>query len=733
LSIHPADRLIVPLIIVVTALAGLSFTAVAQSPTPACIRGDVQTRAYSSAILGLTMRYTVYLPPCYQNSAEKYPVVYLMHGSNSNDQLWVTLGLPTVLDKAIADGSLPPMIVAMPYGEWVFNINRFDSVSWGNVFLEEFMPAVETTYRVESSAQQRAIGGISRGGFWAFHIALKHPELFTAVGGHSAFFDLNHAPPAHNPLFLAEDAPGIDGLRISLDRGAGDYAYPGLDEMHARLNKRGIAHTYTIFPVGDHSNAYWKAHVFDYLAFYAATWQREYGQLPVVQPGQTAVSTMPPTTGFNTLFVPVVSFPSLLMNVSGERLAAIAAGGADPDLVLDTDSYAALRAMGMPLAVDTRVVAPDQLLPALWGERTRFSLLGFDRLTLRMRMLRVDESLPLDLAADAAADYPFAFNSAAPNYDPAVLTRFLLSGVTAITRGTQEAFDANGIQWAGEAIRPYTTRADFFHISNEVSFHPTCSNVARIEEQAIGPFCSKLYSFSVLPYIGVDIVELSGNHNLDFGVRPYLDTLRLYHDNGMLTVGGGQTVSEAQQPLIIEHHGTTIGMVSCNWAGPQWALATATSPGAAWCDRSWLRPTLNVLRDKTDVVIVSIQYKEVDTVVPPDAQMSVFRTLSDWGADVVIGSQAHLSQTFEFHPLERGGVSFIHYGLGNLFFDQTFMQKRFFMDQLFIYRGRVLTVDLFAGITDDAGRPRQLEDTERMFFMRQVFTANNWPSELPRR
>lgn len=723
--------MIVPLLTVVWLLTGLSAGVPARSQT--CDAGDVQTQFYTSAILKLRMRYSVYLPPCYHSRTESYPVLYLMHGSNSDDRLWLTLGLPTVMDVAISRGALPPMIVVMPYGEWVFNINRFDTVSWGNVFLKELMPTVEATYRVDGSPERRAIGGISRGGFWAFHLAFKHPELFTAVGGHSAFFDLGHAPPDQNPLFLAEDAPDIDRLRIALDRGAGDYAYPGLDEMHARLEKRGIVHTYTIHPVGEHSNAYWSAHVFDYLTFYAETWQREYGQAPGVPPAPTTVAAQQPVAPFNTLFVPAVSFPSLLMTVSGERLAAIAAGAADADVVLDNDTYAALRANGVPLSADIQVVAADQLLPILWGQRNRFTLLGFDRLTPRLRMLRVDEVLPPDLAADSPDDYPFAFTTSTPNYDPAALTRFLLSGVTAITRGTLQAFDANGIQWAGEAIRPYTTRADFFHISNEVSFHPTCSNAARIEEKAIGPFCSKLYSFDVLPYIGVDIVELSGNHNLDFGVRPYLDTLRLYRDNGMRVVGGGETLAEAQAPLIVEHNGTVIGMVSCNWAGPQWALATAGSPGAAWCDRNWLRPTLSVLRDNTDFVIVSIQYKEFDTVVPPDAQMSAFRTLSEWGADVVIGSQAHLSQTFEFHPLERGGEAFIHYGLGNLFFDQTHMQKRFFMDQLFIYRGRLLTVDLFAGITDDAGRPRQLEDTERTFFMRQVFTANNWPSDLPGR
>lgn len=54
-----------------------------------------------------------------------------------------------------------------------------------NVFLTEFMPLLESTYRVDTA--QRAIGGISRGGSWAYEIAFRHPQLFRAVGGHSAF------------------------------------------------------------------------------------------------------------------------------------------------------------------------------------------------------------------------------------------------------------------------------------------------------------------------------------------------------------------------------------------------------------------------------------------------------------------------------------------------------------------------------------------------------------------
>src|SRR5690606_8114985 len=160
--------------------------------------------------------------------------------SNEDDGQWVRLGLPEVLDQAIADGAFPPMIAVMPFGEWIANQNQFDTVSWENVFLTELMPLVESAYRIDARRETRAIGGISRGGFWALEIAFRHPDLFSAVGGHSAFLDPDHAPDDYNPLDLALNAPGLESLRIWLDRGADDYAAPGLELMDERLAQRGI-------------------------------------------------------------------------------------------------------------------------------------------------------------------------------------------------------------------------------------------------------------------------------------------------------------------------------------------------------------------------------------------------------------------------------------------------------------------------------------------------------------
>lgn len=713
-------------------LLSLPFLSSNASQTCGETAGAVERGSYRSSIAQTNMYYSVYTPPCYDQTTRAYPILYLMHGSNEDDGHWLRLGLKELLDAGISDGTLPPVIVALPFGEWIANRNQFDRVSWANVFLEEFMPLVEGAYRVDSRREARAVGGISRGGFWAFHLAFRHPNLFSSVGGHSAFFDDYHAPPAHNPLRLAQTAPDLDTLRIWLDRGRDDYARQNLDLMHERLRQRGIAHEYRLYPEGQHNNAYWRQHVLDYLRFYTAAWQDAAPpNLPLIFATNTPASVITPSPATPTpsgdglaLFLPAVSFPSLQGWLPIERLQAIRDGQYDAQLTLDETTAAALRQHGVPLAPQTAIVADDALLNTLWRDRRRFTLLAFDRLTPRYRILHLalaPGQMPLHPLDADLSRYPLAFESAPPNFSPDRLTRLLLSGVTALTRNTREALDRLGVPAAASGIQAYTTRADFFHTSNEVSFSPGCPQA---EQPPLGAFCSKQDHFELFDRLGLDIVELTGNHNNDYGFTAYLDTLKWYRDRGIQTVGGGEDLAQAQQPLVIAHRGNRIIMVACNWVGPYYALASATRPGAAPCDWNWFRANLPALALDSDLLIVTVQHQEFEEYLPTPQQRADFRGLADLGADVVIGTQAHKPQIMEFYNTARGTQAFLHYGLGNLFFDQPFWgNMRFFMDQLFIYEGKLLTIDLFTGIIDDLARPRPMNAEEQFNFLAFMFNT----------
>lgn len=682
--------------------------------------GQTERHTYNAQIIQTQMYYSVYLPRCYGSSDLYYPVLYLMHGSNEDDNHWLRLGLAETLDAAISSGDLPPMIVVLPFGNWIANENRFGVGSWGDIFLNHLMPLVENTYRVDGDSSKRAIGGISRGGFWAFHIAMQNPLLFTAVGGHSAFFDRYHAAAQNNPLDLALSTTELETLRVWLDRGANDYAMEGLDLMHERLVARGLVHDYTVHSTGEHDNTYWAQHLDEYLEFYATDWKisEEPHEPPVTSP----TPTNDPTRGIY-LLLPVVAFPSLQANISADRLHSIRAGLLDSALVLSEEVANLLTASDVSLPPGTSVVPEDELDNALWRDYSLFTLMPFDQLTPRFRVLNVDELHPLDGDLD---HYPFAFTNATANYHPERLTRFLLSGVTALTRNTRKALDDNGVQWAVEAVAPYVSRADFFHISNEVSIYPTCPETTGPRlGGTVYSFCSKVEHFEVLTSLGVDIVELSGNHNNDYGYTAYRETLSWYTEHAIATVGGGDTPESAQSPLVIIHNGNRIAMLSCNWAGPDFAIAGydarvrgGVRPGAAYCDTNWLSDLLPLLSAENDLVVITVQYAEHDQYVPTQRQENDFRFLASLGADVVLGTQAHFPQTFEFVDREGDDEAFIHYGLGNLFFDQQFFGGvRHFMDQLFIYEGRLLTVDLFTGIIEGQGRPRPMTPEERENFL----------------
>jgi enterochelin esterase-like enzyme len=702
----------------------LFIVFLSQAQTPSCdSQGTVIRETYSSAIVGQTMYYSVYTPPCYNASAAPYPVIFLMHGSNDDDGQWSRLGLPEILNSEIQAGRMPSLVVVMPFGNLIANRNQFDYLSWNNIFLSELMPDVEAAYNISTEKAFRAIGGISRGGFWAYQIAFSHPDLFSAVGGHSAFFDAFHAPEEVNPLDLALSQSGLEDLRLWLDRGVDDFAAEGLDLMDERLNERGLNYEYTIYPAGEHNNDYWIQHVAEYLRFYTTTWQPS-GIIPTPVPGGFATNTplapQPTRSGTSistsdALYLPVVGFPSLQTSISLVELQSIADGELNPRLVLVDESQLSVHS-------GTRHVSLAALNDTLWQNRDWFTLLPLDAITSQMRILLVD-----DVPALNTPNYPFA-----GQHDS--LTRFTLSGVTALTRNTRIVLDENSVQWAGEAVAPYVLSSDIFHMSNEVSFVEGCPTSPDGNYLGGGSsFCSNPAHFDLFTMLDVDVVELTGNHNNDYGYEAYGDTLAFFRENDIATVGGGDSLSEARAPYIIESNGTTIAMLACNAVGPYYALVNedenalgGARGGAASCDWAWLDSAIPALAAEVDVMIVSLQYLEVEDYLPTNQQQIDFRHLADLGADVVMGSQAHKPQTFEFYQTSRGETAFLHYGLGNLFFDQPWWgNQRFFMDTLYISEGQVRGVELFTGIIDDLARPRLMTPEERKNFLFFMFNQQN--------
>ena len=144
-----------------------------------------------SDILDRDMSYSVYLPESYHTSTRNYPVMYLLHGMTGDHNDWINLGeVHRIAGDAMATGDAPEMIIIMPDGLYdAFYINNYDgSIKWEDFFHEEFIPEVESRYRVDSNRNSRAIAGLSMGGYGAMYHGVNYKEKFSAVYAMSAAF-----------------------------------------------------------------------------------------------------------------------------------------------------------------------------------------------------------------------------------------------------------------------------------------------------------------------------------------------------------------------------------------------------------------------------------------------------------------------------------------------------------------------------------------------------------------
>ncbi len=259
---------------------------------PSLAQGEVREGlALPSEVLKKPMRYTIYLPPGYEQSKRTYPVVYLFHGYGDDDAAWIHNGeLAETLDRAIADRKVTPMIVVMPDGGTSWYVNSVDGTSrWEDYFLKEFMPFIEERFRVRPQRGSRAIGGVSMGGYGALTYALRHSDRFSACLALSASLrapeDVAAITPERwaqayaptfgpgkgearlsthwqslSPLRLMEGAKvdAFPATRIYLDCGDRDPLLKGTFAFHTLLDARNVHHALRVRG-GGHSWGYWRA------------------------------------------------------------------------------------------------------------------------------------------------------------------------------------------------------------------------------------------------------------------------------------------------------------------------------------------------------------------------------------------------------------------------------------------------------------------------------------------
>lgn len=257
------------------------YTPTIRTPTPKkptltptlteCMKagGRIDVNEFNTTLLPDPLVYRIYLPPCYDEQLDRsYPVLYLIHGQSSSDTQWDRIGAPEIADRLIASGEAAPFIIVMPRDR-IWKEPTEDN--FGLAVEQSLIPWVDEHYRTMPDRVHRAIGGLSRGGAWAIHLGLSHPELFSAMGAHSGFVFHSDVQQVHEWLnqIIIGMAPRIFMDVANEDRPEIAKSAAFLEELLTQFN---IPHEWYMY-VGYHVEAYWQSHVEDYLRWYIKEWK----------------------------------------------------------------------------------------------------------------------------------------------------------------------------------------------------------------------------------------------------------------------------------------------------------------------------------------------------------------------------------------------------------------------------------------------------------------------------
>jgi len=442
----------------------------------------------------------------------------------------------------------------------------------------------------------------------------------------------------------------------------------------------------------------------------------------------------------------VAPFPTIMDGITYHELLGIWMGQEEnpyaeiPLLVSSSTKAAFDQKWGESTGSQVVVVDDAEILQMAWENSPSFAIIPFEDLEPRWKVLSVSGVSPLEKGLDAR-QYPLSiqFSLIRPNEyaggdslsgaieslprinrDENKMTVLMMTGTTALVRYTALRMEEYGINYPAQSIGTLLASADITHISNEVPFYDRCpaAEPVRLEQR----FCSDPSYFQLLETIGADVIELTGNHILDWGYEPFLDTLDMYDEAGLVYYGGGRNLEEAQEPLVIEHNGNRLVFMGCSPAGPENVFATNTTPGSATCDFDNMQAEIeNYLQDGY-IPIVTFQHFEAEQFQPHSSQRIDFQAASRMGAKIVSGSQSHFPQTMTFID-----GNFIHYGLGNLFFDQMYgYNPHEFIDEHIIYDGKYINTILITAMLEDYSQPRLMNIEERKNFLEDIFDACVW-------
>ncbi len=232
--------------------------------------GDIRIKRYYSHVTNSWRNFYMYAPPGYdQNTNEKYPVFYILHGGGEDQRGWATQGkTDLILDNLIADKKAVPMLVIMVDGNLPSQGFGIEGLNMFEKELKEcVIPFVEQNYRVKTDANNRALAGLSMGGLQTLHAGVRNTDLFAYLGVFSSGWWSNNNELS-NPQyeFMTENADAINNnlkqFWIAMG-GKEDIAWQNCQVMLQKFDDMKITYEYSEYP-GGHSWPVWRNNLYNF-------------------------------------------------------------------------------------------------------------------------------------------------------------------------------------------------------------------------------------------------------------------------------------------------------------------------------------------------------------------------------------------------------------------------------------------------------------------------------------
>jgi len=231
--------------------------------------GQLRQDMYFSKSTNAVRRCFVYTPPDYEkDSSKRYPVLYLQHGAGEDETGWGSQGhAGLIMDNLIAAGKAKPMIIVMPNTR---GIASADSPAPGKddactqEYLKDIIPYVEKHYRAKPGRENRALAGLSMGGFVVLNTGLSHLDTFAELYVYSSgyFPEKVQAFEENFKQVLSDPRTNEELLRVPIymAQGETDIALRNGQNTWAVINRHGLRN-FWVLSSGGHEWRNWRRYL----------------------------------------------------------------------------------------------------------------------------------------------------------------------------------------------------------------------------------------------------------------------------------------------------------------------------------------------------------------------------------------------------------------------------------------------------------------------------------------